>query len=193
MKYGIKATFHDGRVEYAYEAKHRLSLTDDITSSALFVQEASAVRALKSARKEGYESRLGCVLSVMEITYAIVREIETPQPKKKEGYLVTDGEVYYSGTKKDSGWTGSIDWHKAIESATYFKTMEQASTKIQEVISCYDGDVQRYTDEVAKGSNQYYMYGKHHHEAAVRNLEKAKETLVWAQIDLYIVNGNDIA
>lgn len=192
MKYGIKATYPDGRVQYAYEAKHRLTLTDDITSSALFVQEASAAKALRAARKEGYESRLGCVLSVMEITYAIVRDVEVSPPKKPEGYLVTDGEKYYSGTKKDSGWYGGLDWHQAIESATYFKTMEQASSKIHQVQEEYRRAVQQYTDEVARGSKQYYAFGNEHLNAAKLNLEKANNSLDWALNNLYVVNGNDI-
>lgn len=142
MKYGIRITYNDGKVTYAYSAKGGyIQETDDITNTALFNQEQSAINALKTARKDGRESKWNCVLDVIGIEYAVMKVTAVPYPPKKQGFVLTVDkdemafgkpvtvQEWFSGPKKAGG---SIDWSNAIESATVFASDLECKAKIAE-------------------------------------------------------------
>lgn len=142
MKYGIRITHKNGKVQYAYSAKGGyISETDDITETALFNQEQSAVNALKTARKDGYESKRNCFLEVIGIEYSVAKVTDVPYPPKKKGFVLTvekdemqfgkpaKVQEWFSGPKKVGG---SIDWSNAIESATVFPSDLECQSKIAE-------------------------------------------------------------
>jgi len=143
MKYGIRITNKDGSVEYAYAAKGHISPTTDITETALFNQEESAIKALKAARKWGYESKMDCVLDVVGMEYSVVKVTDVPYPPKKSGFVLTvqkeemqfgkpvSIQEWFSGPKKAGG---IIDWANAIESATVFPSDFECKAKISECV-----------------------------------------------------------
>lgn len=159
MKYGIRVTHEDGSVEYAHAAKGgRISATDDITDTALFAQEESAIKALKQARKEGYESKNNCTLDVVGIEYTVVKVTEVARPPKKAGFVITGEkpnhhkileQIWFCGTKKVDG---HINWTNAIESATVLSSEEDCRAKIEEARQEWLQILERKRNELAKGS-----------------------------------------
>lgn len=150
MKYGIRITFDNGKVMYAYSAKGGyIQETEDITNTALFNQEDSAIKALKTARKDGWESKRKCKLDVIGIEYSVVQVTEVPYPPKKDGFVLAvlkdemqfgkpvQVPLWFSGPKKAGG---SIDWSDAIESATVFTSDLECKTKIAE---CREDHIQK--------------------------------------------------
>lgn len=158
MKYGIRITKEDGSVEYAYAAKGgRISATDDITDTALFAQEESAIKAVKQARKEGYESKNICTLDVVGIEYTVVKVTEVAHPPKKAGFVITGEkpdyyknieQVWFCGTKKVGG---DINWTNAIESATVLSSEEECRAKIEEAREKWLQMIEGKKKELAKG------------------------------------------
>lgn len=165
MKYGIRVTYEDGSVEYAYAAKGgRISATDDITDTALFAQEESAIKALKQARKEGYESKNDCTLDVVGIEYTVVKVTEVARPPKKAGFVITGEklnyykkveQVWFSGTKKVGGY---IDWTNAVESATVLSSEEDARAKINEAREEWLLMLENKRKELAKGCPYHHSW-----------------------------------
>lgn len=167
MKYGIRITFQDGRVKYAYSAKGGyIQETDDITNTALFNQEDSAIKALKTARKDGWESKRSCVLDVIGIEYSVVQVTEVPYPPKKQGFVLTvdkdemqfgkpvQVQEWFSGPKKAGG---SIDWSNAIESATVFPSDLECKVKIGECVDDHKQKIEQKKYELANpNSNHWY-------------------------------------
>ena len=158
MKYGIRVTYKDGSVEYAYAAKGgRITSTDDITDTALFAQEESAIKAVKQARKEGYETKHQCVLDVVGIEYTVVKVTEVAYPPKKVGFVITGEkldfhkqlvQVWFSGTKKVDGY---IDWTSALESATVLASEEDCRAKINEARNEWLKMLENKRKELTKG------------------------------------------
>lgn len=158
MKYGIRVTYENGSVEYAYAAKGgRISTTDDITDTALFAQEDSAIKALKQARKEGYETKCKCSLDVIGIEYTVVKVTEVARPPKKAGFVITGEklnywkkieQVWFSGTKKAGGY---INWSDALESATVLSSEEDCRAKINEAREEWLLMIEGKKKELAKG------------------------------------------
>lgn len=166
MKYGIRITEDDGKVLYAYAAKGGyISATEDITNTALFEQEASAIKALKAARKFGYESKMECKLDVVGIEYSVVEVIEVERPKKKAGFYLLAAKqeqhfgkpveipIWFSGPKK----AGShIDWTDAVEGATVFASDTECQSKIAEAREEHLQEIEQKKRDLAKG---YPYYG----------------------------------
>ncbi|MNB87332.1 hypothetical protein D3C75_343240 [compost metagenome] len=166
MKYGVRVTNEDGTVQYAYAAKGGyISVTDDINNTALFEQEESAIRAVKAARKFGYESKLKCKLDVVGIDYTVVKVTEVERPKKKAGFHLTaikeemafgkprEKQIWFSGPKKANS---RIDWSDAIEAATVFTSDTECYAKIAEAREEHLQDIEKKKRDLAKG---YPYYG----------------------------------
>lgn len=166
MKYGIRITEDDGKVLYAYAAKGGyISATEDITNTALFEQEASAIKALKAARKFGYESKMQCKLDVVGIEYSVVQVIEVERPKKKAGFYLTaikqemqfgrpvDKPIWFSGPKKAGSY---IDWTDAVEGATVFASDMECRSKIAEAREEHLREIEQKKRDLVKG---YPYYG----------------------------------
>lgn len=169
MKYGIRITYKDGKVKYAYSAKGGyISETDDITETALFNQEQSAVNALKAARKDGRESKWNCVLDVIGIEYAVMKVTDVPYPPKKQGFVLAaektemqfgkyvDVHHWFSGPKK----AGShLDWSNAIESATVFPSDLECRAKIAECVEEHKQKIENKKHELANPlNNNFYRH-----------------------------------
>lgn len=163
MKYGIRITFDDGKVMYAYSAKGGyIQETDDITNTALFNQEESAIKALKTTRKDGYESKRKCKLDVIGIEYSITKVTDVPYPPKKQGFVLTyekddvafgkpvQVQHWFSGPKKAGG---SIDWSNAIESATVFASDLEGKAKIAECREAYLQKIESKKHELVTGNH----------------------------------------
>lgn len=163
MKYGIRINKNDGTTEYAYAAQGgRIGASDDVTDTALFVQKESAVKALKQARKNGYESQQNCVLDVVGIEYTVAEVTEVPHPPKKSGFVLAaikhnrwngrSDPVWFSGPKK----TGShINWDYAVESATVFPSDVDAQAKLAECREAHEESIRRTEAEIARGYRGY--------------------------------------
>lgn len=163
MKYGIRISFNDGKVKYAYSAKGGyIQETDDITNTALFNQEESAIKALKTARKDGWESKRNCVLDVIGIEYSVVQVTAVPYPPKKQGFVLTyekdemafgkpvQIQHWFSGPKKEGG---DVQWSNAIESATVFPSDLECKAKIAQCREEYLQSIEQKKQELANGNN----------------------------------------
>lgn len=169
MKYGIRITFDDGKVMYAYSAKGGyIQETDDITNTALFNQEESAIKALKTTRKDGYESKRKCKLDVIGIEYAIAKVTEVPYPPKKSGFVLAVDkhemqfgkpaivQLWFSGPKKAGG---NINWSNAIESATVFPSDLECQMKIAECREDHQTKIKAKEYELANPTtNHFYRH-----------------------------------
>lgn len=169
MKYGIRITYKDGKVKYAYSAKGGyISESDDITETALFNQEQSAVNALKTARKDGYESKRNCFLEVIGIEYAVAKVTDVPYPPKKSGYVLAvektemqfgkpvDVPLWFSGPKKAGS---NIQWSNAIESATVFPSDFECKAKIAECVEEHKQKIEQKKYELANPTtNHFYRH-----------------------------------
>lgn len=164
MKYGIRITHQDGTIEYAYAAKGgRIGVTDDITETALFAQEDTAIKALKQARKNGFESTNKVVLDVIGVEYTVVQSTKVDQPPKKDGFVLTvirhnrwaktDERTWFSGPKKSGSY---INWDLAVESATVFPSDLEAQAKIAECREEHEEKIVRCEAEIKRG-----FYGFH--------------------------------
>lgn len=159
MKYGIRITSDSGVVKYAYAAKGgRIGITEDITETALFAQEETAIKAVKQARKNGFESSNQAVLDVIGIQYTVVQVTEVPQPPKKDGFILTvvrhnrwnhtDERTWFSGPKKAGSY---ITWDLAVESATVFPSDLEAQAKIAECREDHEEQIVRCAAEIKRG------------------------------------------
>lgn len=166
MKYGIRITYKDGKVKYAYSAKGGyISETDDITETALFAQEQSAINALKTARKDGFESKRNCFLEVIGIEYAVAKVTDVPYPPKKSGYVLAvektemqfgkpvDVPLWFSGPKKAGS---NIQWSNAIESATVFPSDFECKAKIAECVEEHKQKIEQKKYELANPTNNHF-------------------------------------
>ena len=132
MKYGIQFK-NDKGVKYVSSTRRSSgSFTTDITDIALFVQEKSAVDAVKELRRAGAEGDGN--LEVVEINFTITRITHVPRPKTEEGFaLVYDGRakdrMFFCGTKtpknRDGEW-GDTNQFANKERSTVFATEAQA-------------------------------------------------------------------
>lgn len=153
MKYGIKATAPGQPDRYASRAKsYSVSLTNDITEAALFAQEKSAIAAVKKARVNGCESKYKCVLSVIEVVYAVEREIEVPHPPVKKGFVIQIGKEWYDGVKKGEADFSDFYYNRtdAIEGATVFADMHSAQKKLDAIIAAGVEAIEEKQEEIVK-------------------------------------------
>lgn len=169
MKYGIRITHKNGKVQYAYSAKGGyISETDDITETALFNQEQSAINALKTARKDGFESKRSCFLEVIGIEYSIAKVTDVPYPPKKQGFVLTVDkqemqfgkpvmvQEWFSGPKKAGS---DIMWSNAIESATVFPSDLECKVKIAECREAHLQKIEQKKHELANPTtNHFYRH-----------------------------------
>lgn len=141
MKYGIKATYKDGSFEYACSTRGSAAFSSKIDDIALFVQEKTAVSALKQLWKRGFERINHCVLEVVGVEMAEVANIIVPRPAQKTGLVLTAprtnyrGEVevvFFSGPKKAGG---NIAWTQVVEAATLFDSEDQAMTRLNDSLN----------------------------------------------------------
>ncbi|MND86223.1 hypothetical protein D3C80_781790 [compost metagenome] len=191
MKYGIRVTYEDGSVEYAYAAKGgRISATDDITDTALFAQEDSAIKALKQARKEGYETKNNCSLDVVGIEYTVVKVTEVARPPKKAGFVITGEkpnywkkieQVWFSGTKKAGGY---INWSDALESATVLPSEEDCRAKIEEARQEWLEAIEDKKKSLTKGYPYHHSWNaavekKRWEDALVAEIADKEAKTVW--------------
>lgn len=135
MKYGIQIVHDDGSIGYAYAAKGGyISETEDITDIALFVQKDSAIKALKSARKNGYEAE-GTKLQVVGISLVVSEVTDVEKPPQKAGFVLVgldeDGDrVFYGDARSAEVYNPS--WVN-FERATIFKSDTEAELKLQDI------------------------------------------------------------
>lgn len=143
MKYGIQVKYKTGDVQYVSSTRHRCpTLTDDITEIALFVQEKSAIDAVKVIRKNGYEPE-GAELKVVGVVMKIETMTKVPYPVAKTGFVIEDqeplgyhnNEMYYTGTKKPSSSHTQYQLFGNIERATVFVKEEHAKKRIAELLA----------------------------------------------------------
>jgi hypothetical protein len=90
MKYGIRAVPADpaAHAKYVSSTRHRRpDLSDDITDIAMFVQEKSAVDAVKTIRRDGAEPE-GHTLEVVEVGFSVFSVTQVPYPKAKTGVVL---------------------------------------------------------------------------------------------------------
>lgn len=179
MKYGIQIVEADGTVRYAYSAKSgRPTFTDDLTEAALFVQEASAIKAVRRIRLDGYEGDK-CELSVIAVKSVVEHVIEVPRPAKKAGYIMSmtiksgsgaTSTVYYTASKKGEvcyrqsdiyyGWGGQTR-------ATVFADEAKARARLEQLIQFQVDTEVRCRESLAAVV--------HHREWEQQRLDKALE------------------
>lgn len=157
MKYGIQIVYDNGSTRYAYAAKGgHLSQTDDITDIALFVQKDSAIKALKAARKNGYEVE-GSQLQVVGISLVVSEVTEVVKPPQKAGFVLAgldkDGDETFYGDPR----TKAVDrptWTN-FERATIFRSDIEAQLKLQDIRDYHQSQITRRTAKHAEISAKY--------------------------------------
>lgn len=194
MKYGIQIVHENGDTTYAYAAKGGyIQETVDITDIALFVQKDSAVKALKAARKNGYEVE-GTSLQVVGITLTVSEITEIDKPVVKAGHVLFGldaecKEVYYGGMS----YRGP-DWYN-VERATIFKSDTEASLKLRDIKDWYANKLVDKTNvlDTKRTKLAYQKANQHMHhnyydrvsdydlKYAEDDVEKAKAEIHWAE------------
>lgn len=147
MKYGIQIT-KGGNTTYACNAKGGyISETADITDIALFVQKDSAVKALRAARKYGYEPE-GTTLQVVGVSLVVSEVTDVEKPPQKVGHVLVgldkEGEEVFYGDPATKA-VSRPDWVNA-ERATFFKSDIAASLKLKELHEYHAAEVLRLID-----------------------------------------------
>lgn len=162
MKYGIQSIDKDGNVKYACSTRFRGSYVTDITDIALFVQEKSAVTALKELRRAGDEAD-GQQLSVVEINFVVNKVIEVQRPKAKQGYMLVKPKPnnpdysYFFGTKTAKGREGNWGDYSMFankERATAFATEDQAIARRDALVAT----AQSYKEFNEKSGTRHQRY-----------------------------------
>ena len=148
MKYGIQIT-KGGNATYACNAKGGyISETSDITDIALFVQKDSAVKALRSARKYGYEPE-GTTLQVVGISFVVSEVTDVDKPPQKVGHVLVgldkEGEEIFYGDPRTKEVNRPV-WVNA-ERATFFKSDIEATLKLNELREYHAAEVLRLIDK----------------------------------------------
>ena len=145
MKYGIQAVRPDNQIQFCCSTRGRRGgFVDDITDTALFVQEKSAVEALRILRLEGAEAD-GTQLFVIEVNFTVNRLIPVERPKQKEGFVLVKNNVnipeeyaYFIGTKTSKGrvehWSDPNHFGNK-ERATVFPTEAAAHARRNALVS----------------------------------------------------------
>jgi hypothetical protein len=144
MKYGIQIRFHDGQIEYLYSSRY-LGLTKDITETALYNQEQSAIDAVKLLRKDGHEPDDG-EFEVIGVEYAVQKTVTVKQPPRKTGYAIItssvekpDIDVFFNGTKRPGIHDNRLhQFFGTIHRATTFETEALAEARVQVIIAAAD-------------------------------------------------------
>lgn len=201
MKYGIIATYMDGTQKYCSSARGgHVSLSNDIDDIALFVQESSAVKALKQARKNGAERKNACSLAVVEVQFNVVKTIDVPLPPAKSGFILKR-DVYHQMKKKPDYYIGYIKtdrayvhsgWSEdALESATIFRTDLDALNIISLYVSAIEEDIVEKQLEVDRArsitrlpahSGNYWYKDPKYLEDELLQLQKMLEVTRQAQV-----------
>lgn len=150
MKYGIQIKHSDGTFSWAAAAKGgRISQTREIDDTALFVQKDSAIKALKAARKYGYEKQ-GMTFQVVGIDYSVVETTDVEKPAIKAGHMLVginkDGDQVYFASGKGTLTYATPEWEN-IERATIFKSDTEAALKLQDCREWYADKLSRMEAE----------------------------------------------
>lgn len=187
MKYGIQITHATGEVTFAAAASGgSISETANITNIALFVQESSAVKAVKSARKNGYE-RNGLTLDVVGIDFVVSNVIEVPAAPRKSGYSLTgirdDETVYFIGPKTGAMWNSR--WEN-IERATLFSSDADARARLADCIEIAEKQVLKAQTQLAEKQVKFQQqanqqYASHWDKVSKYDVESAKTTVTREQ------------
>ena len=136
------------------------SFTDDITNIALFVQEKSAIDALKEMRRDGDGGEGEGNLEVVEINFVVNRTTSVPRPKTEQGFiLVYEGRskdrMFFCGTKtsknRDTQW-GDSNGFGNKERVTIFATEAQAVARRDALVRSTES-YRQYNE--TKGPNYY--------------------------------------
>lgn len=187
MKYGIQYV-KDGETYYASSTRSRNCYTKKITDIALFVQEKSAVDALKELRRDGAEAD-GGNLQVVEINFVVNSVIEVERPKTQTGFsLMIDGadehRKYFYGTKngkgRESQWSDpNIFGNK--ERATVFATEKQAADRQAMLVMTAENyrdynqkQGPRYGYRNADEAEKYFVQEMDRHGAAIASMKNLK-------------------
>ncbi|MNM94940.1 hypothetical protein D3C81_1073610 [compost metagenome] len=204
MKYGIQIVHANGEVRWAYAAKGgHIGETANLNETALFVQKDSAIKALKAARKNGYEDP-GMTLQVVGIDYTVVETTDVEKPVVKAGHMLVgfdkDGdEVHYASGRSSLSYR--IEWYN-VERATIFKSDTEALSKLQE---CRDWYATKLTEKMAvladkqtryaqqkqgKSNNAYYwnQVSDYDIKYAEDDVEKAKTNCDWIETVKVVFN-----
>lgn len=203
MKYGIQITHSNGEVRWAYAAKGGyISETADINDTALFVQKDSAVKALKAARKNGYEQP-GMTLQVVGIDYTVVETTDVEKPVVKAGHILVGidkegDQVYYASGR--SAISYRVEWYN-VERATIFKSDTEALSKLQE---CREWYADKLAEKIStldakriKHAHQQQNTRSYHHwdrvsdydiKRAEDDVERAKTDCDWIETVKAIFN-----
>lgn len=192
MKYGIQAVYSDGSLSFCSSTRYK-SFTCDSDDIALFVQEESAVKAIKEFRKADYEIDNDCVLSVIAVELVVKEVKSVPYPPKKTGYVISgvkwnqhhqqDYTVYFGGPKKQGS---DVLWTESWNSATFFADEFSAQQRIND-------SKQKAIEHVAyreKEAQDYSYRAKHYYrdsEAEQKRreqynqdeIQRAKEAVEW--------------
>lgn len=140
MKYGIRVTYDDGRVTYVSSTRFKAVENDSITEMALFVQKDSAVKAVKTIRKDGGEPE-NATLDVIGITFSVCDVIEVERPPTVSGFIIVVEKPehfvkrqYFNGTKKTGVYPQYNSFGTAITRATVFANEKTAKLRLESLV-----------------------------------------------------------
>lgn len=124
MKYGIRATHPNGTVTYCASTKQPW-FSDDIDEMATFVQEKSAIKALKSLRADWYDRLTNVDLDVVTVSLSVMDTTSVPAPyPANPGFIVVqDLGDKFSYLRSNSGW---CNWNETIAYASVYGSHEEA-------------------------------------------------------------------
>lgn len=124
MKYGIRATHTDGTVTYCASTKQPW-FSADIDEMATFVQEKSAIKALKSLRADWYDRLTKVDLDVVTVSLSVMDTTSVPAPyPPKPGFIVIQDlgtDFSYLRTHPSGAF-----WNGAITHAHVYDSYEDA-------------------------------------------------------------------
>ncbi len=176
MKYAIRLTHADGRVEFLASSRSG-SLTDDIYSAAIFATAERPVQEIKLLR-EAEDEPAGATFDVVEMEMVVRKVIDVPRPARKSGYVIwfyrrqksfdrdelqetwVDKKVWYCGPKglSKNEWSCTSSFGTFSQS-TAFPTQAAALKRIQQLQAAaydYAAWTRKQNDYVPQKSKDHY-------------------------------------
>lgn len=183
MKFGIRVTYEDGKVKYVTSTRSRASFNEDITNIALFVQEQSAIDAVKTLRKDGQEPK-DASFDVIGVQFVIATSTEVARPATKVGFIISSGKEFYTGTKKPGSYL-QYRCFGNIERATVFQSEGSAKARLDQLIAEAQIELKRAVEEEPRNYHMNAVKRKQYHQQLIDWAQERVDVVKNAKVEKY--------
>lgn len=184
MKFGIRVTYKDGAIKYVTSTRHRPSISEDITNIALFVQQKSAVEAVKTLRKDGQEPE-GAEFDVVGVQLIVANIAKVPRPTAKAGFIISSGKQFYTGTKKPGSSYLQYRCFGNVERATVFQTEGSAKARLTQILNDAEGELAAVKSEEPRNYHMNADERKKYHQELISWAQERVDVVKKAKVEKY--------